>query len=76
MDNNGLNLLDAMAITSFCAQLANMDGDVEREKYYQQVLKAISYEIELLHKENDEIKEQNEKILKILEEGGSKALCN
>lgn len=50
MKNNGLGLLATMAVTSFCAQLANMDGDVEREKYYQQVLQAISYEIELLHK--------------------------
>lgn len=61
MKNNGLGLLDTMAVTSFCAQLANMDGDVEREKYYQQVLQAILYEIELLHKKMVKLKNKMKK---------------
>lgn len=65
-----------MSITAFCAQLANMDEDAEHSKWMQQAIKTIAAEINLIHEEDRKIINQNEEILKILKEGGSKTLCN
>lgn len=67
-NKQGLEFLDVLTIVAFCAQMANMDGDVEQHNYIKQVINNINIEINKLHKENDIIMEQNEEILKILRE--------
>lgn len=62
----GLGFLDAMSVTAFCAQLANMDEDAEHTKWMQQVIKAIAAEINLIHEEDRKIIKQNEEIIKLL----------
>lgn len=58
--------LDMITIASFLAQIDNMDKDDVQNKYIHSVIKAIADEIEKLHKENDIIMEQNERILELL----------
>lgn len=67
-NKQGLEFLDILTIIAFCAQMANMDGDVEQNNYIKQVINNINKEINKLHKENDMIMEQNEEIIKILRE--------
>lgn len=66
--SENLNILDAITITGFLAQLDNMAKDDVQNKYIHTVIKAIADEIEKLHRENDIIMEQNEEILKLLED--------
>lgn len=65
-NNANLDLLDIITIISFAAQIDNMGMDGVQNKFIHKVIKSISNEIEKLHKENDIIMEQNEKILEIL----------
>lgn len=60
--------LDMITIASFLAQIDNMDKDDVQNKYIHKVIKAIADEIEKLHKENDIIMEQNEEILRLLQD--------
>ena len=65
-NKQGLEFLDILTIIAFCAQMANMDGDVEQNNYIKQVINNINIEINKLHKENDIIMEQNEEIIQLL----------
>lgn len=65
-NKQGLEFLDILTIIAFCAQMANMDGDVEQHNYIKQVINNINIEINKLHKENDIIMEQNEEIIQLL----------
>lgn len=62
------NILDAINLASFIAQMDNLTKDEIQNNYMQQVIQAISKEINKLHKENDRIIKQNEEIIKILKE--------
>lgn len=65
-NKQGLEFLDVLTIVAFCAQMANMDGDVKQSQYIEQVINNINIEINKLHKENDIIMEQNEEIIQLL----------
>lgn len=65
---NNTNILDIITIASFIAQLDNIEKDGIQTEYIQLVIKTIADEIEKLHKENDIIMKQNEKIIKMLKE--------
>jgi glycerol dehydrogenase-like iron-containing ADH family enzyme len=67
-ENQQFEMLDALNIVGFFAQLDNMSKDEEQSKYIQTVIQALANEVEKLHKENDIIIEQNEEILKLLKE--------
>lgn len=69
-DNNGdgqqLEFLDVLTIVSFCAQLSNMSQDEQQTIYINNVIKAISNEIEELHEENNIIIAQNKEIIDLI----------
>lgn len=65
-ENQQFEMLDALNIVGFFAQLDNMAKDEEQTKYVQVVIEAIANEIEKLHKENDIIIKQNEEIIGLL----------
>ena len=44
-NKQGLEFLDILTIIAFCAQMANMDGDVEQHNYIKQVINNINIEI-------------------------------
>jgi glycerol dehydrogenase-like iron-containing ADH family enzyme len=67
-ENQQFEMLDALNIVGFFAQLDNMSKDEQQSKYIQTVIQAIANEIEKLHKENDIIIEQNNEIIKMLKE--------
>jgi glycerol dehydrogenase-like iron-containing ADH family enzyme len=67
-ENQQFEILDALNIVGFFAQLDNMSKDEEQSKYIQTVIQALANEVEKLHKENDIIIEQNDEILKLLKE--------
>lgn len=62
--------LDLLNIASFLAQVDNIMSNNEQNKYIHKIIKAISLEINKLHKENNIIIEQNKEIIKLLKEGG------
>lgn len=64
---NEMNILDLLNIFSLWAQIDNMNFDKQQNDYINKVIKAISNEIDKLHKENDIIMKQNKEILKKLE---------
>lgn len=72
--NNGNNnnesqqfeMLDALTIVGFCAQLDNMMKDEKQTEFIHGIIQAIGDEIEKLHKENNIIIEQNNQIIKLL----------
>lgn len=74
MSNNDseFEALDLLNIASFIAQVDNIMSNNEQNKYIHKIIKAISLEINKLHKENDIIIEQNKKIIKLLKEGEMK----
>lgn len=69
-NNNGdgqqLEFLDILTIVSFCAQLSNMSQDEQQTTYINNVIKAISNEIEELHEENNIIIAQNKEIIDLI----------
>ena len=69
-NNNGdgqqLEFLDVLTIVSFCAQLSNMSQDEQQTIYINNVIKAISNEIEELHEENNIIIAQNKEIIDLI----------
>lgn len=69
-NNNGdgqqLEFLDILTIVSFCAQLSNMSQDEQQTIYINNVIKAISNEIEELHEENNIIIAQNKEIIDLI----------
>jgi hypothetical protein len=67
-ENQQFEMLDALNIVGFFAQLDNMSKDEQQSKYIQTVIQAIANEIEKLHKENDIIIEQNNEIINMLKE--------
>lgn len=68
----GLGFLDAMSVTAFCAQLANMDEDTDHAIWMQKVIQAIAAEIKAIHEEDAKIIQQNEIIISLLKKGESK----
>lgn len=74
MENNGnnngdgqqLEFLDILTIVSFCAQLSNMSQDEQQTTYINNIIKAISNEIEELHEENNIIIAQNKEIIDLI----------
>ena len=40
-NKQGLEFLDVLTIVAFCAQMANMDGDVRQSQYIEQVINYI-----------------------------------
>lgn len=62
-ENNNFEFLDILSIISFFAQIQNMADDDKQNKYIHSFIKNVNIEIAKLHKENDIIMEQNEKIL-------------
>ena len=66
-DKNNLEALDIITMLSFAMQTTNIQKDEKQTEYIHKVIKAIANEIEKLHKENDIIIKQNEKILNLLE---------
>lgn len=67
-NKTSFNILDIITILGFVAQIDNIKDDEIQTDYIRKVIQAISDEIDKLHKENDVIIEQNNKILKKLEE--------
>jgi hypothetical protein len=65
-NNTNNSLLDSITILGFIAQLQNIGDDKFQTEYIRKVIQIIAEEIDKLHKENDEIIEQNKEILKIL----------
>jgi hypothetical protein len=69
-NNNGdgqqLEFLDILTIVSFCTQLSNMSQDEQQTTYINNVIKAISNEIEELHEENNIIIAQNKEIIDLI----------
>ena len=65
-NHTNISVLDVITILGYVAQLENIKSDNEQTNYIEKVIKAISDEIEKLHKENDIIIKQNEEILEIL----------
>ena len=59
--------LDLLNIASFLAQVDNIMSNNEQNKYIHKVIKAISLEINKLHKENEILMKKIDKILNILE---------
>lgn len=68
-ESNNLKFFDILNILSFYTQLENIQKDNEQNKLIKQIIKAIANEINLLHKENEKIINQNEHIIKLLKEG-------
>jgi glycerol dehydrogenase-like iron-containing ADH family enzyme len=67
-ENQQFEILDALNVVGFFAQLDNMSKDEEQSKYIQTIIKALANEVEKLHKENDIIIEQNNEIIRLLKE--------
>ena len=69
-NNNGdgqqLEFLDILTIVIFCTQLSNMSQDEQQTTYINNVIKAISNEIEELHEENNIIIAQNKEIIDLI----------
>jgi fatty acid/phospholipid biosynthesis enzyme len=63
-ENQQFEMLDALNIVGFFAQLDNMSKDEEQSKYIQTVIQALTNEVE----KNDIIIKQNNEILKLLKE--------
>lgn len=61
-----VGILDLLNVFSLWAQVDNMNMDRQQTVYIHTVIKAIANEIEKLHRENDIIMRQNEKILEML----------
>ncbi len=53
--NNNLEGLDLLNIISIIIQLMEIKSSGEETNYIHKVIKAIAQEVELLHKENEEI---------------------
>lgn len=68
-ESNNLKFFDILNILSFYTQLENIQKDNEQNELIKQIIKAIANEIDLLHKENEKIINQNEHIIKLLKEG-------
>lgn len=66
---NGIEAMDILNLIAFYIQLTNIEQDNQQSGYIHNVIQAIVREIELLHKENDEIMAQNEEIIRLLREG-------
>lgn len=62
--NDQWDILDALTLVSFMAQLQNMEEDAVEKDYIHKVIYAISDEIEKLHKENDIIISKLERLEK------------
>lgn len=67
-EQENLDLLDAITITSFLAQLDNMAKDVKQTEWIHKVIVTLANEVDKLHRENDILIEKVDKILNILEE--------
>ena len=66
-DDSEFEALDLLNIASFLAQVDNIMSNNEQNKYIHKVIKAISLEINKLHKENEILMKKIDKILNILE---------
>lgn len=66
--NDNFKAMDLLNLISFYAQISNIKQDEDESKYIHNIIYAIGREIDLLHKENDEIIEQNNQIIKLLKE--------
>lgn len=66
--NDNFKAMDLLNLISFYAQIFNIKQDEDESKYIHNIIHAIAQEIDLLHKENDEIIEQNNQIIKLLKE--------
>lgn len=66
-DYNNIQALDMINLLGFIAQINNIQKDGEYHEYMEKFFKQLFEEIQKLHKENDIIIKQNEKILKLLE---------
>lgn len=65
-EQEDFNLLDAVTIVSFLAQLDNMEKDVKQTKWIHGVVEKLAEEVQKLHEENDILIEKVDKILKLL----------
>ena len=66
MNNNeyrNFEALDLLTLISFLAQIQNMNEDTKEKTYIHEVIKAISIEIEKLHKQNERIEAKIDQIL-------------
>ena len=54
-ENNNYGFLDMLTLVSFFAQMKNMNDDELTNIKNNSIIKAISNEIDKLHKENDDI---------------------
>lgn len=62
-----IDFLDILSIVSFIAQISNINESSVRNKYIDDFIKNISYEIDKLHQENDIIMKKIDNIINILE---------
>ena len=54
-EQQSFNMLDMLSLISFMAQMKNMSDDDKTKLKNNSIIKAISDEIDKLHKENDDI---------------------
>ena len=54
-NNKNFNMLDLITVIGFLAQMQNIQGDEKQAQKNNAIIKAISDEIDKLHKENDAI---------------------
>ena len=54
-NNKSFDMLDLITVIGFLAQMQNMQGDEKQAQKNNAIIKAISDEIDKLHKENDAI---------------------
>lgn len=54
-NNKNFDILDTLSLISFMAQIKNMKDDEKAALKNNSIIKAISDEIDKLHKENDDI---------------------
>ena len=66
MRNNQWEMLDIITLIGFIAQLDNMEKDTIHQDYIHNVIDNISLEIDKLHKENDMIINEINKIKKLI----------
>ena len=67
-EQKDFGFLDALTITSFLAQIDNINKDSKQTDWIHKVIKAIGNEIQKLHKENELLRKNEDKIIKLLEE--------
>lgn len=66
-EQEDFNFLDAVTITSFLAQLSNIEKDEKQTKWIHGVIQTLAKEVQKLHEENDILIKKVNDILIILE---------